>query len=205
MLAVIGILWLQIAMSSAALQLGAHIATGIGRYADCIPQLGIEVEEGLNKVILVLGLPLWFGTVIMAIWPPHEAWRGQVVFAIVFAPAGCLLRFYLALFLNPRIDSFPLGTFAANVLGTCVLAMVWDLQHSRVGEMIGCQVLQGVGDGFSGALTTVSTWVLELRALRLVHSYVYAAVSLMVSFAFMVTIMGSLRWTKGFQDPVCIA
>ena len=53
--------------------------------------------------------------------------------------------------------------------------------------------------------TSVSTWVLELKALRLWHSYVYATASLGLSFAFMVVVMGSLRWTRGFQDPVCLA
>ncbi|KAK5172027.1 uncharacterized protein LTR77_003664 [Saxophila tyrrhenica] len=202
-LAVIGILWLQVAMSTASLQLGAHIATGVGSLAEIIPVLELKIEEVLNKVVLVLGCGSWIGAVMMAIWPPQQAWRGQAVFAIVFAPVGCLLRFYLALLLNPRANSFPLGTFAANVFGTCVLGMAWDLQHSRLVGVVGCQVLQGIGDGFCGALTTVSTWVLELKALKLWHSYVYAAASIGVSLAFMVVIMGSFRWTEGFQDPVC--
>ncbi|KAK5714501.1 hypothetical protein LTR15_010683 [Elasticomyces elasticus] len=204
-LAVIGIVWLQAAMSTAALQLGAHIATALEEFSDRLPELEYEFEAAMDKAMVVLGWGAWLGTVMLAIWPPHEAWRGQAVFAIVVAPLGCLLRFYLALLLNRRISSFPLGTFTANVLGTCILGMILDLQYSRLGGNLGCQILQGVGDGFCGALTTISTWVLELKALRLVHAYIYAATSIGVSFAFILTIMGSLRWTEGFRDPVCVA
>ncbi|KAK1054166.1 hypothetical protein LTR74_016030 [Friedmanniomyces endolithicus] len=204
-LAVIGIVWLQVAMSTAALQLGAHIATGVQRFTERLPEFEYEFEEVMDKMVVVLGWGAWLGAVMLAVWPPYEAWRGQAVFAIVFAPLGCLLRFYLALFLNRRAKSFPVGTFVANVFGTCVLRMVLDLQQSRLGGVIGCQILQGVGDGFCGALTTVSTFILELKALRLVHSYVYATASVGVSFAFMVAIMGSLRWTGGFLGPLCVA
>lgn len=99
--------------------------------------------------------------------------------------------------------SFPLGTFSVNVFGTAVLGMAWVLAHVPLGGTVGCQVLQGVEDGFCGCLTTVSTWVAELSALRRRHAYAYGAVSVGVSLAVLVIIMGGLRWTRGFGELLC--
>lgn len=63
------------------------------------------------------------------------------------------------------------------MFGAIVLGVAWDLQRApleagQIGAGVaGCQVLQGVQDGFSGCLTTVSTWVLELSSLRRRHAY----------------------------------
>merc|ERR1711939_383568 len=70
------------------------------------------------------------GSIIFAIFTPHSAWRGQVLFALIFAPLGCILRFQLSVSLNRRISSFPLGTFFANILGSLTLGMCYDLQRS---------------------------------------------------------------------------
>ncbi|KAK5129903.1 hypothetical protein LTR08_002739 [Meristemomyces frigidus] len=94
--------------------------------------------------------------------------------------------------LNRIVRRFPLGTFTANILGTCV-GMSYDLHHSSAARgVVGCQVLQGIKDGFCGALTTVSTWVLELDTLRLRHAYFYGACSLFVATGLITTIMGSI-------------
>lgn len=205
-LAVIAVLWIEVSMSLAALEVGAHLAIATQRLADVIPTSSRSLEPTINYVVVVLGWGCWIGAILMIVFPPHEAWRGQVTFALVFAPLGAMLRFWLAKLLNPRLKSFPLGTFAANVFGTCVLGMVLDLQRSGYGApLISCQVLTGVGDGFCGGLTTVSTWVLELKALRLKHAYLYAFTSLAIPLACMVTIMGSLRWTQGFEMVTCEA
>ena len=161
----------------------------------------------------------------MAIWSPdrtddvptQEKWRGRALFAIVFAPLGCLLRFYASLNLNTRIGTFPLGTFAVNIFGTVIEGICYDLQRvSGIGAIssintppspslhTSCQILQGVMDGFCGCTTTVSTWVVELHGLsRRRHAYLYGALSVIITFAFLVVIMGGLRWTRGFQSPAC--
>ncbi|PHH84597.1 hypothetical protein CDD83_1679 [Cordyceps sp. RAO-2017] len=152
---------------------------------------------------VLLGWGCWLGAVLLSVWPPRDFWRGRATLALVFAPPGCLLRFYLAALLNGRRPAFPLGTFAANVFGCAVLAMAWDIAHVPVGGYVGCQVLQGIEDGFCGCLTTISTWVAELAALRRLHAYLYGAASVLVSFALMVVIMGGLRWTDGFSHLDC--
>ena len=125
------------------------------------------------------------------------------MFALVFAPLGCLGRFYASIYLNSKIASFPLGTFVVNILGTMVLGMSSDLQYVPVGGVIGCQVLQGIEDGFCGCLTTVSTWVGELSSLKRRNAYRYGAVSVLVALGSLVVIMGTLKWTKEIEGLEC--
>lgn len=202
--AVLAVLILEVAASLAALDFGAHLALFVEPLLERLPRL----EDGslraiLDPTVAFMAWAAWLGAVLMAVWPPRDAWRGQAVFALVFAPAGCLLRFYLSLWLNGRVPRFPLGTFAANVGGTYVLGVAFDLQHSVTRNVVGCQVLQGIEDGFCGCLTTVSTWVLELKTLRRGHAYVYGVVSVAVALGGLVAIMGGLRWSEGFAAVVC--
>ena len=214
-LAVLAELIITVGLSLSALQLGAHLALGLEPYTPSIPFL--FARKIVDRTITFLAWGCWLGAVLMAIFPPdrpggpvghdtsfsQETWRSKALFALVFAPLGCLLRFYASLHLNGRVKSFPLGTFAVNFLGTALQAMFIDLQRAPLGGMVGCQVLQGLQDGFCGCLTTVSTWVSELRGLRIRHAYFYGGMSIGVSLSFMIIIMGSLLWTRGFVDPLC--
>lgn len=200
-MAVLAVVILTLSLSLSALFLGAHIAIALERI---MPSIQYPITRKiLDPMAVVLGWGSWIGAVFMAIFPPHAIWRGRAVFAIVFAPLGCLLRFYVSLYLNGMVASFPLGTFAVNVFGTGILGMCWDLAHVPIGGVIGCQVLQGVEDGFCGALTTVSTWVVELSSLRRRHAYVYGVISVVVSLILLVAIMGGLRWSHGFSTLLC--
>ncbi|KJK79340.1 hypothetical protein H634G_04931 [Metarhizium anisopliae BRIP 53293] len=194
-MAMLAVIITTVGLSLAALVFGAHFAIATERI---IPSIPFPITRRvLDPLFVLLGWGCWLGAVLMSIFPPHDQWRGKATFALVFAPLGCLARFYLAIYLNGKIAAFPLGTFAANVIGTAVLGMAWDIAHVQSGGIIGCQVLQGVEDGFCGCLTTVSTWVAELNSLRRRNAYVYGATSIVVSFAVMVLIMGGLRWTDG--------
>ena len=213
-MAVLAVLIITIGLSLGALQVGAHLALGLEPYTPSIPFfLGRKI---IDRSTVFLALGCWIGAIFMAIWPPdrpggpvgnkswvQETWRSQALFALVFAPLGCLLRFYASLHLNGKIKSFPLGTFAVNIFGTMMEAVFLNLQRVPVGGMIGCQVLQGMSDGFCGCLTTVSTWVAELKGLRIRHAYFYAAMSVGVALGLMVIILGSLQWTNGFSSILC--
>ena len=214
-LATLAVLVITIGLCLCALQLGAHLALGLAPYTPSIPFL--FARKIMDRLIVFLGWGCWLGAVIMAVFPPDrfggpvaqypssapETWRGKVLFAVIFAPLGCLLRFYASLYLNGRIRAFPLGTFAVNIFGSALQAMFIDLQRVPIGGLVGCQVLQGMEDGFCGCLTTVSTWVSELKGLRLRHAYIYGVMSVASGLSFMTIVAGSLLWTQGFVDPLC--
>ncbi|KAL1956444.1 hypothetical protein VTO42DRAFT_7331 [Malbranchea cinnamomea] len=211
LMAVIAVILYTVSLSLSALMFGAHLAAGLDRHTPTLPFN--FVRKVLDPGIVVLGIGCWLGSIFLALWPPDrhlgmdEFWRGRAVFAVVFAPLGVLLRYYISLALNTRIPSFPLGTFAVNIIGTAILGMCFDLQHARnivgINRLTGCQVLNGVMDGFCGCATTVSTWVAELHSLELRHAYRYGLVSIGVALAMLVVIIGSMRWTAGLDVPVC--
>jgi fluoride ion exporter CrcB/FEX len=212
-MALVAVLILTISLSLSALIFGAHLALALARVTPTVPFA--LTRRVLDRVMVFLAWGCWLGAVFLAIWPPDrhgdaDTWRGRAVFALVFAPLGCLGRFYISVLLNSRIPSFPLGTFAVNMLGTAVLGLCYDLQHvSGLGAVVpaaltGCGVLQGVMDGFCGSLTTISTWVAELNGVaRRSHAYIYGVVSVAGGLGLLVVIMGSLLWTRGFEEPVC--
>lgn len=213
-MAVLAVIIVTVAVCLGALQTGAHLAIALEPYIPSIPY--IFARKFVDRTIVFVAWMSWLGAIAMAIWPPdrpggpvgypswaQERWRGDALFALVFAPLGCLLRFYASLHLNGKLKSFPLGTFAVNILGTALEGMFYDLQHVPLGGRVGCQVLQGAMDGFCGCLTTVSTWVSELKALRLRHAYIYGTASVGFGLALMVVIMGSLQWTHGFRNTSC--
>jgi fluoride ion exporter CrcB/FEX len=210
-MAMMAVLIVTACVSLSALKLGAHIAILLGRFNY---RLSSSLRSTFDKLAVFLGVGCWAGAIAMAAVPPDrhwahaaERWRGQVLFAIVFAPLGCMLRFYLSLKLNGTFSSFPIGTFAANTVGTAVLGMAWDLQRLPLDDkptLVSCQVLQGIMDGFCGCLTTVSTLALELSSLRRSHAYTYGGISVLTSLAILTLVMGAMKWTVGWTAPACI-
>jgi fluoride exporter len=201
--ALLAILILHVTVSLSSLKLGAHVALAVDPIMPTLPFR--YLRSILDRAMVFLGFGSWIGAVLLSAFPPDVAWRGRVTYALLFAPLGCLARFYVSKHLNPRISSFPLGTFAANVFGTIVLGVCFDLQHSSLGagDMMSCRILEGVMEGFCGCVTTVSTWVAELNELSKKHSYIYGLGSVVIALSFLITIMGSLQWSQGFQEPVC--
>ncbi|TDZ29056.1 Fluoride export protein 1 [Colletotrichum spinosum] len=201
-MAMLAVVIATVGLSISALFVGAHLAAALEPIVPSVPYpLGRRV---MDRGVVVLGWGCWLGAVLLSIWPPYDVWRGQTVFSVVFAPLGCLGRYYTSKWLNLRVPSFPLGTFVVNIFGVAVLGMCWDLGHVGLGGVVGCQVLQGVEDGFCGCLTTVSTWVAELTTLRRRHAYTYGATSVVVGLAVMVLIMGALKWSSnGFGPLMC--
>ncbi|KAE8138581.1 CrcB-like protein-domain-containing protein [Aspergillus pseudotamarii] len=217
-MSILAVLFTEIGLSLAGLFLGAHIAVSLSQWTPSLPQVWLRkyfdpfsaILAWLSWILvicLVALLPQDHGAATL--WSPHS-WRGPFLFSLVFAPVGCLSRFYISLKLNSRIIGFPLGTFIVNIVGTMVFGMAYSIQHATVststltiGGITGCEVLEGIMDGFCGCLTTVSTWILELSDLRRRHAYVYGSVSVAVALCFLVIEIGSLEWTRGLTTPMC--
>lgn len=216
-MAVIAVVAIEVSLCFSALSFGAHLAIIL---EGASPKLSsLRLRRFMNPAIILIAWIAWALVIILCIWPPdrgtpvteswHTVWM-PIILALVFAPVGCLARFYASLHLNGMIVRFPLGTFVVNMVGVAVLGMCWDLQRAPLinsmigGGQIGCQVLQGIQDGFCGCLTTVSTWILELNGLRRKDSYLYGTVSVSLGLVILVVIMGTLKWTEGFAQPVCL-
>jgi fluoride exporter len=221
-MAVLAHITLTICLCLSGLKLGAHIAIAAQSITPAIPIF--FMRKILDRTVVVLAWSAWLGAVFMTIWPPdrpsgpaangntswsQETWRGQVLCSLVFSPLGCVGRFYASVLLNGMSSTFPVGTFVVNVFGTIIFGVAWDLQRAPLisgdvgGGQVGCQVLQGVQDGFCACFTTVSTWILELTSLRRRHAYFYGAMSVGISLCALVAIMGTLLWTRGFSEPAC--
>jgi fluoride ion exporter CrcB/FEX len=206
-MALVAVIIITVALCISGLHIGAHLAIALKPYTPSLPFT--FCRKVLDRLAVVLAWGCWLGAIFLAIFPPDrnegppEIWRGRAVFALVFSPLGCLGRFYVSIYLNSKFASFPLGTFVVNIFGTAIIGMSYDLQHVPLGGAVGCQVLQGIEDGFCGCLTTVSTWVSELSSLRRRNAYRYGAASVIIALCFLIVIMGSLQWSRGFSALQC--
>jgi fluoride ion exporter CrcB/FEX len=206
---VLAVIFYTLALSIGGFIVGTHLASALHPFTPKLPPF--IIRKVLDPLMIFLGFGCWLGAVLLSIFPPHNTWRGEVLFALVLAPSGCILRYYLSQLMNGLVSGFPLGTFTANIFGTAVEAMCYSLQHVSLartnlvgGGVVGCQVLQGVMDGFCGCLTTVSTWVAELVGIkRKRDAYAYALASVSVALGLCVVIMGSVRWSVGWEEAIC--
>ncbi|KAL5615055.1 hypothetical protein BROUX41_005120 [Berkeleyomyces rouxiae] len=189
------------AMSLAGFYCGMHAARGLSHLRIGIHGIPGRVLPGLDIVFALLGYGCWIGAAFMTAWPPHDHWRGKPLFSLIIGPLGTILRFHLAAFNAGR--RYPLGTLAANMLGTALLGAFFDVMHVPIHSVVGCQILEGFSDGFCGCLTTVSTWVAELSTLGTRRAYIYGMASFAGGFMILIPVMGGLHWTEGFGTPVC--
>lgn len=196
----------QLGLSMMGFHIGKHLLQVIDKY---VSPMSEKVYRFMELLSMALAVSLVIITCFLIGFKNHGAWRSWT-FSMLFAPFGAILRFYLSKYLNVKVKNFPMGTFAANMLGTLLLAIFTLIGRGKLplgrrinSHVMGCHVLIGLDDGFCGALTTVSTFMAELFALKTFHSYRYGIVSVFVGYALMILILGSYNWTVGLTDPVC--
>ncbi|QIW94769.1 hypothetical protein AMS68_000287 [Peltaster fructicola] len=220
-MAVVAVIITTLALSIGGFVAGQQLALLLERVTPRIPTKLTRLF--LDRLVVVLAFGCWLGAIFLLIWPPdrpggplsagswaNETWRGIELFSMVFCPVGCLIRYFASKKMNALEPSFPLGTFAVNMLGTAIIAVCYDIQRIGLGDsgvgggLLGCQALEGIIDGFTGCLTTVSTLVAEIVALKRKYAWSYALSTIIGGLCLVVVIMGPVRWTIGWSDPVCI-
>ena len=122
-------------------------------------------------------------------------WRAAVAVCIG-GTAGCLLRWFLGLWLNDHSPVMPLGTLAANLIGGYIVgvAVAFFALNSSIAPVWRVLVITG----FCGGLTTFSSFsaevVLMLRQDRWMWGCLTIALhlfgSLLMTFAGMATVAG---------------
>jgi CrcB protein len=196
-LAVAAYIIATLCVSLGGLQFGAHLAVA-ARHAR-LPLLPPSWLRTLDTVIVPLGAACWAAAVVMAVFIPK--WRGVALFACVFSPLGVYARFWISRRLNPLVKAFPVGTFTCNLAGSLLLSGLHIGMATHMG--VPCLVLKGIADGFCGCLTTVSTFVVEVRGLRISSAYVYGGTTVVVGLAAMVVVLGSWTWSHGGLVQFC--
>lgn len=95
---------------------------------------------------------------------------------------GSVLRFAISRWLNPGNESFPWGTFSANVIA-CILfalAFIWFSKKDNFSDSIQLMVLIG----FCGGFSTFSTFSIEtfrlLENQQFVAAFLYVIASIFV-------------------------
>lgn len=183
-------------------RLGNHLAIFTDHLLPLRPIPKVK-KTGVIMFLMLVAICFQTATIISA--GVKRDWRGIVAFAMVFSPAGALTRWYLSRNLNGIKPAFPLGTFAANMVGS-LLESIFHLLQYRVSNGNSCSILQGLQDGYCGALTTVSTFVVELCTLQRIHAYRYAVTSIVVGCVIYVLVDGVDYWTHGSASgyyPLC--
>ena len=125
-----------------------------------------------------------FGTafvVLVATCASAAVLQTELTVSLTLGPPAALLRYALALNLNPRSRRFAWGTFVANILGTAIAVMATLLQAGTSSSYVSCMVLAAVQDGFSATLSTISTFVKELRTLAARDSLIYGLGSIVAA------------------------
>lgn len=147
-----------------------------------------------NIVLACLGYAMWLLFGLLFVFAQRSRmWSGPSV----FAPLGALLRWYVSRW-NANWPNFKLYTFLVNVIGTFIYAvlLVCQLKFATLhGRNILDIVLSALMSGFCGCLTTVSTFVLELRySPHTYRTYLYCFTSLLAAQSFAICVLSVAKF-----------
>jgi CrcB protein len=194
----IGKIFFTLSISMASLFLGIHIGTTL---LPVIPKLR-PPSSAIQYAVPIISV-LVYGATFPAYFCLSASFRHQATAALLFCFPGTLTRYVLSILLNPRFKVLPVGTLVANEFGTSLLAMFHALQGLRPPVSPGaCSILQGLDDGYCGCLTTVSTFVSEMRVLGSRKGLLYGTVSIVLGQVLMVLVLGSAVWTGSVSSQI---
>jgi CrcB protein len=134
----------------------------------------------------ILFCAMFFGLILMDSNDAYSVTNRTMLFAGLLAPLGALLRWKLS-DLNgsiQRYNWFPLGTFYANVSASLLSAAMIGLESHFYGHnsFWGLGTVRAIKVGFTGCLSTVSTFVTEvagfIKSPNPMYGYMYVFVSI---------------------------
>jgi CrcB protein len=194
----IGKIFFTLSISMASLFLGIHIGTTL---LPVIPKLR-PPSSAMQYAVPIISV-LVYGATFPAYFCLSASFRHQATAALLFSFPGTLTRYVLSILLNPRFKLLPVGTLVANEFGTSLLAMFHALQGLRSPVSPGaCSILQGLDDGYCGCLTTVSTFVTEMRVMGSRKGLLYGTISVVLGQVVMVLVLGSAVWTGSVSSQI---
>jgi CrcB protein len=180
-------------VSLGGLSFGLHISTRIP-LKPSRPKPNYIAQHTITSLSILAYLatiPLYFKL--------SPRFRMNATSALLYSFPGALSRHILGTYLNPITADLPLGTLAANTLGTGLLAAFHVIQRTHV-SAAACMTLQGFMDGYCGCLSTVSSFAVEMRGLKGRRAWRYFGVSYVVGQLLMVTIVGGPWWSGRIKE-----
>lgn len=193
---------LGIGMPVAALHFGRHLAclsplSNSKLQWENLQENRSPAQKFYMKVESIIFILAWIVFTGLGIAIPYHFSQFNLMFSIIFAPFGTYLRWHIAP-LNSMFSNFKLGTFIVNVGGSWILAGTLVAKAHFSGQLgpqhLGVLALSGLGTGFCGCLTTVSTFAGELSSLSLAGSYIYGIASILLAQLGMIIVRGTYEW-----------
>lgn len=109
--------------------------------------------------------------------------------------AGSLARYGLSVTAQRFSIEWPIGTFAANVLGCLAIGILTEL--SARGETLSPEIRLALATGFCGGFTTMSSMIYEiaemLRAGEYLHASLYTAGTFVLAMGAFITGVMAVR------------
>lgn len=200
---------LELCVSMGGLKLGLSLAENIKsllqieekeeevsstKYEDLINKLGYYLKSFLT----ILSIPLTIIMLVLSIVYRHN-YHSYWPLSSLFSIFGAYARYYLSKCngkLKNRWSFFPIGTFLANYIATIILSILLILHQRYNSEFTKRLVLYSMIEGLTAAMSTMSTLMNEMNKLSLFKSSLYIFLSVMPSYAMMIIIVGSYKWTN---------
>jgi fluoride exporter len=188
-----------LAVSLASVAFGIQLAAVIAPRFPAVP----SPHRSIRYVLTIISV-LSYGAVFPTYFLLSPDFRHQATAALLFAFPGTLTRYLLSLQLNTLVKAIPLGTLTANLIGTALVGAFHVIQNLSNGPVPSgtCAIFQGLSDGYCGCLTTVSTFAVEVRGLRLWKGARYAFISWAAGQLLLLVILGPSFWTGRAKEQM---
>ncbi|KAF9453089.1 CRCB-domain-containing protein [Macrolepiota fuliginosa MF-IS2] len=179
-----------LSLSLASVAFGYNIADVLAPHLPTLKSPSKPVRYAWNGIAVCM-----YAALLPAYFNMSHRFRHHATAALLFAYPGALTRYLISVYLNRRIKALPLGTLMANLFGTALLGIFVVLQSlSGPVSPYACAILQGLGDGYCGCLTTISTFAVELRELKWWKSVRYGIISWGGGQLLLLVIIGPSIW-----------